>query len=73
VHTNASRFSSLGYEQLARKIQEEADRVDREEDERHGEARGDELPEQLQTPEGRRPLAWRIVDRRAPSIFIRWG
>jgi transposase len=54
VHANASRFSSLDYEQLARKILEEADRVDREEDELYGDARGDELPEQLQTPEGRR-------------------
>jgi transposase len=54
VHANASRFSSLDYEQLARKILEEAARIDREEDERYGEARGDELPEKLQSPEGRR-------------------
>src|SRR5205085_3049096 len=54
VHANASRFSSLDYEQLARKILEEADRIDREEDELYGDARGDELPEQLQTAEGRR-------------------
>ena len=54
VHANASRFSSLDYEQLARKILEEAERIDREEDELYGEARGDELPEQLQTAEGRR-------------------
>jgi hypothetical protein len=54
VHANASRFSSLDYEQLARKILEEADRIDREEDELYGDARGDELPEQLRTPEGRR-------------------
>ena len=33
----------------------EAERVDREEDERFGkDRRGDELPEQLRTPEGRR-------------------
>jgi transposase len=54
VHANASRFSSVDYEQLARKILEEAARIDREEDELYGEARGDELPEQLQTVEGRR-------------------
>lgn len=35
-------------------ILEEAERVDREEDERFGDARGDELPEQLRTREGRR-------------------
>jgi transposase len=54
VHANASRFSSVDYEQLARKILQEADQIDREEDELYGDARGDELPEQLQTPEGRR-------------------
>ena len=32
----------------------EAERIDREEDERYGQARGDELPEQLRTREGRR-------------------
>ena len=35
-------------------ILKEAERVDREEDELYGEARGDELPEHLRTPEGRR-------------------
>ena len=35
-------------------ILKEAERVDREEDEIYGEARGDELPEHLRTPEGRR-------------------
>ncbi|MGH3267033.1 MAG: transposase, partial [Trebonia sp.] len=54
VHANASRFSSVDYQQLARKILEEADQIDGEEDERYGDARGDELPEQLLTPEGRR-------------------
>jgi transposase len=54
VHANASRFASVDYQQLARRILEEADQVDRDEDERYGDARGDELPEQLQTPEGRR-------------------
>ena len=63
VHANASRFSSLDYEQLARKILEEADRIDREEDALYGDARGDELPEQLQTAEGRR-AALREAKRR---------
>jgi transposase len=63
VHANASRFSSLDYEQLARKILEEAARIDREEDELYGEARGDELPEQLRTVEGRRE-ALRAAKRR---------
>ena len=63
VHANASRFSSLDYEQLARKILEEAAQTDREEDELYGEARGDELPEQLRTVEGRRE-ALRAAKRR---------
>src|SRR5205085_9606271 len=53
----------LDYEQLARKILEEADRIDREEDALYGDARGDELPEQLQTAEGRR-AALREAKRR---------
>ena len=68
VHANASRFSSLDYEQLARKILEEAARIDREEDELYGDARGDELPEQLRTVEGRRAAlreAKRRLDERA--------
>ena len=63
VHANASRFSSLDYEQLARKILEEAARIDEEEDELYGEARGDELPEHLRTAEGRRE-AFRAAKRR---------
>jgi hypothetical protein len=38
---------------IAREILAEADAVDREEDERFGDRRGDELPEQLATGEGR--------------------
>ncbi|HZI90198.1 MAG TPA: transposase [Thermoleophilaceae bacterium] len=54
VHANASRHSNRDYEQIAREILAEADAVDREEDERFGEARGDELPEHLSTEQGRR-------------------
>lgn len=56
VHANASRDENLDYEQLAREILEEAKAVDAAEDELYGDARGDELPEQLRTGEGRR--AW---------------
>ena len=41
------------YEQIAREILAEADAVDREEDERFGDRRGDELPEHLATGAGR--------------------
>jgi transposase len=53
---NASRDADRDYEQIAREILEEAQAVDRAEDERFGEARGDELPPHLSTPGGRR--AW---------------
>ncbi len=54
VAANASRHSNRDYEQIAREILAEADAVDREEDERYGEARGDELPPELSTAQGRR-------------------
>jgi transposase len=44
------------YEQIATEILEEAGRIDAAEDEVHGEARGDELPQHLARREGRR--AW---------------
>jgi transposase len=56
LHANASRDATRSYEQLAREILEEADQVDVDEDERFGERRGDELPPELVTGEGRR--AW---------------
>jgi transposase len=54
VHANASRHAARDYEQIAKEILEEADAVDREKDERYGEARGDELPPELSTEQGRR-------------------
>jgi transposase len=53
VHANASERATRDYEQIAREILAEADAVDREEDERFGKRRGDELPEQLATGAGR--------------------
>jgi len=69
VAANASRHSNRDYEQIAREILAEADAVDSEEDERYGEARGDELPPELSTAQGRR--GWlreakrRLEDKRA--------
>lgn len=54
VHANASQHANRDYEQLAREILEEAGEVDRSEDEQFGEARGDELPPELATAQGRR-------------------
>jgi transposase len=54
VHANASQHAARNYEQLAREILAEADQVDREEDERYGDARGDELPPEFQSAHGRK-------------------
>src|SRR5215203_1923584 len=54
VHANASQHANRDYEQIAREILEDAARVDAEEDERFGDRRGDELPPELSTSQGRR-------------------
>jgi transposase len=54
VHANASRDANVDYEQLAREIIEEAKAVDAAEDELYGDRRGDELPDELATSQGRR-------------------
>src|SRR4051812_43261307 len=69
VQANASQHATRDYEQIAREILEHADSVDAEEDERFGDARGDELPEPLSSPEGRqrwlRDARRRLDERRA--------
>src|SRR6266536_3409251 len=52
VHANASRDATRDYEQIAEEILADADAVDRAEDERFGDARGDELPPALSTHQG---------------------
>src|SRR5919112_1201983 len=54
LQANASRNENLDYEQIAREILEEAKAVDAAEDELYGDARGDELPEEFATAQGRR-------------------
>jgi hypothetical protein len=51
---NASPEVNHEFEQIARQILADARATDEAEDEEFGDARGDELPEQLRTPEGRR-------------------
>jgi transposase len=51
---NASPEVNHEFDRIAREILAEATATDEAEDELYGEARGDELPEQLRTPEGRR-------------------
>src|SRR5215218_2729449 len=50
LQANASRNENLDYEQLAREILEEAKATDAAEDERYGDARGDELPRSSRPP-----------------------
>jgi transposase len=54
LYANASRESNLDYARIAREIVAEAKATDEAEDELYGEARGDELPEELRTSAGRR-------------------
>ena len=51
---NASPEANHEFGQIAREILAEAKATDEAEDELYGEARGDELPEELRTREGRR-------------------
>src|SRR5947209_10800300 len=54
IKANASMDQNRSYRELVTQILREAEETDRREDELYGEKRGDELPEQLRTPEGRR-------------------
>jgi len=69
LHANASQHANRDVDRIAREILEEAGRVDAEEDEQFGDRRGDELPPELSTSQGRR--GWlreakrRLDERRA--------
>jgi hypothetical protein len=54
VKASASRDQNRSYEGIVAEILGEAERIDREEDEHHGAARGDELPERFRSRESRR-------------------
>ena len=54
IAANASRERNQEFGKIAIEIVEQVKATDEAEDEEFGEARGDELPEQLRTPEGRR-------------------
>jgi transposase len=62
---NASRESTRDFGQIAREILAEAKAIDEAEDELYGEARGDELPEQLRTREGRAEFFRRAREKAA--------
>jgi transposase len=54
IKASASRDQNRSYEGIVAEILDEAERTDREEDERHGDARGDELPERFRSRASRR-------------------
>jgi transposase len=54
IKANASMDQNRSYAGVVRQILREAEETDRREDELYGDARGDELPEQLRSAEGRR-------------------
>ena len=71
VAANASRNENLDYEQIARELVERAIATDQAEDERFGEARGDERPPEFSTSARRR--GWlreakqRLMDERSAN------
>src|SRR3954471_24033600 len=69
IHANASERATRSYEDIAREILDDAAAVDAEEDERFGDARGDELPSELATGQGRqkwlRDAKRKLDERRA--------
>ena len=72
IKANASMDQNRSYREVVTQILREADEIDRREDELYGEKRGDELPEQLHTPEGRRQALAeakrRIEERKGRAI-----
>jgi transposase len=61
---NASRGANREFEQIAREVLAEHKATDEAEDQQYGDARGDELPEQLRTVEGRREFFRRVKHKR---------
>src|SRR3954462_7078890 len=64
MSANASMNANRDCLQIARAIVREAGEIDQREDELYGDARGDELPEQLRTREGRRRALHEAKQRR---------
>jgi hypothetical protein len=73
IKANASMDQNRSYREVVTQILREADEIDRREDELYGkDRRGDELPEQLRTPEGRRQALeeakQRIEERKGGAV-----
>jgi transposase len=69
LSANASQESTRSYEQIVAELLERADEIDGREDELYGDRRGDELPGELATREGRKKVLAdakrRLIERRA--------
>jgi transposase len=72
IKANASMDQNRSYSGVVREILREAEETDRREDELYGEKRGDELPEQLRTTEGRKQVLAeakrRIEERKGRAV-----
>ena len=67
MSANASQERNHGYERIAREILAEAARIDAEEDELYGDARGDELPSSCGPRRGARRRCARPSERSRPN------
>src|SRR5437763_11994183 len=72
IKADASMDQNRSYREIVTQILREAEETDRREDELYGDARGDELPEQLRTAEGRKAALAeakrRIEERKGRAI-----
>jgi transposase len=71
IMANASMDQNRSYREIANEILRDAEEADRQEDEQFGDRRGDELPEQLHTPEGRHPRPNTLPHSRTRGCFAR--
>jgi Transposase domain (DUF772) len=70
---NANPDVNFHFEQIAQEVLAEVRATDEAEDQEFGEARGDELPEELRTPEGRRDSSARFARNSATESRARTG
>jgi transposase len=63
ISANAGRDANKSYRRIVHEILEEAEQADLAEDDEHGDQQGDELPQEMRTPEGRR-AAFRAAKQR---------
>ena len=72
IKANASMDQNRSYREIVSQILREAEEIDRAEDELYGDQRGDELPEQLRTAEGRKAALAdakrRIAERKGRAV-----